>query len=63
MTPSSKAAKLEVFYQPPDVKQRKKLQDGQELPCVAGMMLTGLSMFIAKITAVEVLMCQESNEN
>ena len=31
VTPSSKAAELEVFYKFPDAKQ-KKLDDGQELP-------------------------------
>ncbi|CAH3181574.1 unnamed protein product [Porites lobata] len=32
VTPSSKAAELEVFYKFPDAKQKKKLDDGQELP-------------------------------
>ena len=41
--PSSKAAELEVFYKPVDAKQGKKLDDGQELACTAGQMLTGLS--------------------
>ena len=44
VTPSSKAAELEVFYKAPDSKHRKKLDDGQELPCTAGNTLTGLSM-------------------
>ena len=43
MTPSSKAAELEVFYKPMDAKQGKKLEDGQELACTAGQTLTGLS--------------------
>lgn len=43
--PSSKAAVLEVFYQAADDKPKKKVEDGQELPCVAGHMLTGLSMY------------------
>lgn len=45
VTPSSKAAVLEVFYQAADDKPKKKVEDGQELPCVAGHMLTGLSMY------------------
>ena len=44
VTPSSKAAELEVFNKFPDAKQKKKLDDGQELPCTAGNTLTGLSM-------------------
>ena len=44
VTPSSKAAVLEVFYKAPDAKQKKKLDDGQEVPCTAGHTLTGLSM-------------------
>ena len=44
VTPSSKAAELEVFYKFPDAKQKKKLDDGQEPPCTAGNTLTGLSM-------------------
>ena len=44
MTPSSKAAELEVFYKPVDaIKQGKKLEDGQELACTVGQTLTGLS--------------------
>ena len=43
--PSSKAAVLEVFHEPGDDKAKKKVEDGQELPCVAGHMLTGLSMY------------------
>ena len=45
VTPSSKAAELEVFYQSADNKPKKKVEDGQELPCVVGHMLTGLSMY------------------
>ena len=45
VTPSSKAAILEVFYKAPDAKQRKKLEDQQELSCTAGQTLTGLSMY------------------
>lgn len=45
VTPSSKAAKLEVFHEPVDGKLKKKVEDGQELPCVVGHMLTGLSMY------------------
>lgn len=45
VAPSSKAAVLEVFHQPADDKPKKKVEDGQELPCVAGHMLTGLSMY------------------
>lgn len=44
VTPSSKAAVLEVFYKAPDAKQKKKLEDGQELSCTAGQTLSGLSM-------------------
>ena len=44
MTPSSKAAVLEVFHQSADDKPKKKVEDGQELPCVAGHLLSGLSM-------------------
>ena len=44
VTPSSKAAELEVFYKFPHAKQKKKLDDGQELPCTAGNTRTGLSM-------------------
>ena len=44
VTPSSKAAEVEVFYKAPDAKQKKKLDDGQELSCTAGHTLTGLSM-------------------
>ena len=43
MTPSSKAAELEVFYKPVDAKQGKKLEDGQELACTVGQTLTELS--------------------
>ncbi|XP_044184398.1 structural maintenance of chromosomes flexible hinge domain-containing protein 1-like [Acropora millepora] len=43
VTPSSKAAELEVFYKPVDAKQGKKLEDGQELACTAGQTLTGLT--------------------
>ncbi|RMX48106.1 hypothetical protein pdam_00002687 [Pocillopora damicornis] len=46
VTPSSKAAKLEVFHEPVDGKLKKKVEDGQELPCVVGHMLTGLSFRI-----------------
>ena len=41
--PSTKAAKLELFHQAPGAKQRKKLEDGQELACVAGDTISGLS--------------------
>ena len=43
VTPSSKAAVLEVFHQPADDKPKKKVEDGQELPCVVGHLLSGLS--------------------
>ena len=43
--PSSKAAVLEVFHQAAGDKPKKKVEDGQELPCVAGHVLTGLSMY------------------
>lgn len=43
--PSSKAAELEVFHQAADGKPKKTIEDGQELLCVAGHMLTGLSMY------------------
>ena len=45
MMPSSKAAVLEVFHQAADDKPKKKVEDGQELTCVAGHLLTGLSMY------------------
>lgn len=45
VTPSSKAAVLEVFHRPADDKPKKKVEDGQELPCVAGQLLSGLSMY------------------
>lgn len=45
VTPSSKAAVLEVFHQAADDKPKKKVEDGQELPCVAGHLLSGLSMY------------------
>ena len=45
MMPSSKAAVLEVFHQAADDKSKKKVEDGQELTCVAGHLLTGLSMY------------------
>lgn len=46
VTPSSKAAVLEVFHRPADDKPKKKVEDGQELPCVAGQLLSGLSFRI-----------------
>lgn len=46
VTPSSKAAVLEVFHQPAGNKPKKKVEDLQELPCVAGHVLTGLSMYL-----------------
>ena len=45
VTPSSKAAVLEVFHRASDDKPKKKVEDGQELPCVAGHLLSGLSMY------------------
>jgi len=45
VAPSSKAAELEVFHQASDNKPKKKVEDGQELPCVAGQVLSGLSMY------------------
>ena len=52
VTPSSKAAKLEVFHEPVDGKLKKKVEDGHELPCVVGHMLTGLSMYSVTIIIV-----------
>lgn len=52
VTPSSKAAKLEVFHESVDGKLKKKVEDGQELPCVVGHMLTGLSMYSVTIIIV-----------
>lgn len=43
VTPSRKAAVLEVFYEADDAEEKKKLEDGQELPCTAGQTVSGLT--------------------
>jgi hypothetical protein len=43
VTPSRNAGQIQVFHQAPGSKQRVKLEDGQDLSCVVGDIITGLS--------------------
>ncbi|KAK3699756.1 hypothetical protein QZH41_015606, partial [Actinostola sp. cb2023] len=46
VTPSRKAGHIQVFYQAPVSKQKIKIEDGQDIQCVAGHTISGLSIKI-----------------
>ena len=49
VSPSSKAAKFEIFFMPSGAQQKKKLLNKQEIGCAVGETISGLCMSSSKI--------------